>query len=65
MITCQRVRNEQGASAVEYGLLVALIAGVIVLAVVGLGMVVHGSFSNSCNEFKKPGLSVPSGSCDS
>ena len=34
-------RNEEGASAVEYGLLVALIAAVVVVAVVALGGLVE------------------------
>jgi pilus assembly protein Flp/PilA len=34
----QELRNERGASAVEYGLLVALIAVVIILAVTALGL---------------------------
>ena len=32
-----RLRNDEGATAVEYGLMVSLIAAVIVLAVAGLG----------------------------
>lgn len=34
----QALRNERGASAVEYGLLVALIAVVIIAAVTALGL---------------------------
>ncbi len=37
-------RNEEGASAVEYGLLVALIAAVIVVAVTLLGDTLTGIF---------------------
>jgi pilus assembly protein Flp/PilA len=48
----QRSRNEAGASAVEYGLLVALIAAVIVLAVFALGQVVHGSYSGTCQNME-------------
>ena len=51
-------RNEEGASAVEYGLLVALIAAVIVAAVIVLGGLVNGAFEDtSC------GISSGSGSC--
>jgi pilus assembly protein Flp/PilA len=39
--------NEKGASAVEYGLLVALIAAVIVVAVLALGDVVKGAFTDT------------------
>jgi pilus assembly protein Flp/PilA len=40
-------RGEEGASAVEYGLLVALIAAVIVVAVLLLGGVVKGAFTDT------------------
>ncbi len=53
--------DESGASSVEYGLLVALIAGVIVLAVIGLGVVVHGSFSKTCNSLEQGGQITGSG----
>lgn len=43
-----RARDERGASAVEYGLLVALIAAVIVLVVQAVGQKVSSSF-NSIN----------------
>jgi pilus assembly protein Flp/PilA len=38
-------RDEEGATAVEYGLLVGLIAGVIVVAVTLLGSKVTGMFT--------------------
>jgi pilus assembly protein Flp/PilA len=41
-------RNEEGASAVEYGLLVALIAAVVVVAVFALGTLVKNTFHNTC-----------------
>lgn len=43
-------KRDEGATAVEYGLMVALIAGVIVLAVVTLGGTVRGVFvdTNEC-----------------
>jgi pilus assembly protein Flp/PilA len=37
--------DDRGATAVEYGLLVALIAGVIVVAVTALGTKVSGLFT--------------------
>jgi pilus assembly protein Flp/PilA len=40
------VKDESGASAVEYGLLVALIAVVIIGAVTMLGQSVSGVFTN-------------------
>ncbi len=37
-------KDESGATAVEYGLMVALIAAVIIVAVQGLGQKVNGTF---------------------
>ena len=42
-------RNDQGASAVEYGLLVAAIAALIVLIVFALGGVIKEVFTDTCN----------------
>ncbi len=39
------MQDEEGASAVEYGLLVALIAAAIILTVQGLGTTLDGVFS--------------------
>ncbi len=39
-------KDEEGASAVEYGLLVALIAVVIIAAVRGLGLTLQGVFDD-------------------
>jgi len=46
------VNDESGAAAVEYGLLVAAIAAVIILTVFYLGGYVEGAFSTTCNAFK-------------
>ncbi len=43
------VREETGASMVEYGLLVALIAVVCITAVTTLGGGIKGIFSNASN----------------
>ena len=43
-------RNEDGASAVEYGLLVAAIAALIVLIVFFLGGIVKETFQDTCDE---------------
>lgn len=40
-------RDDEGATAVEYGLMVALIAGVIVAAVIGLGGTVKNTFNDT------------------
>jgi len=42
-------RDEDGASAVEYGLLVAAIAALIVIVVFALGGVIKGVFSKTCD----------------
>lgn len=45
----QRRRSEDGASAVEYGLLVAAIAAIIVIIVFALGRLVQGGFKDTCS----------------
>jgi pilus assembly protein Flp/PilA len=52
--------EERGASAVEYGLLIAGIAALIVLVVFAFGHVLTNIFSNTCNTV---GTSAGSGSC--
>jgi len=49
MRRCRRDRDE-GASAVEYALIVSAIAAVVVLVIVTLGTVVHKSYSDSCGK---------------
>jgi pilus assembly protein Flp/PilA len=41
--------DERGASAVEYGLLIAGIAALIVVAVFALGPVVRDAFESTCD----------------
>ena len=48
-------KDESGAAAVEYGLLVAAIAAVIILTVSYIGGYVEGAFSTTCNGFKASG----------
>ncbi len=45
----QLTRDEEGATALEYGLIAALIAGVIVAAVTALGTKVSGTFDKITN----------------
>lgn len=45
-------KDERGASAVEYGLLVAAIAALIVVIVFALGGVVQEVFSNTCDSIQ-------------
>lgn len=59
-----RTRRDEGASAVEYGLVVSLIAAVLVIAVFALGRVAAGQFGSidcwsstggsSCSEAAAP-----------
>jgi pilus assembly protein Flp/PilA len=44
--------RDRGASAVEYGLMVAAIAAVIVGIVFGLGGVVQGIFTDTCDSLQ-------------
>lgn len=48
-------RQDDGATAVEYGLMVAAIAAVIVLAVFALGNFIHGAFSQTCSAIQTGG----------
>ncbi len=41
--------GERGASAVEYGLLIAGIAAIIVVAVFALGPIVRDAFESTCD----------------
>jgi pilus assembly protein Flp/PilA len=43
------IKKEEGASAVEYGLLVAAIAALIVIIVFALGNVIRNVFQNTCD----------------
>ena len=49
LASLRRRREEDGASAVEYGLLVAAIAALIVLIVFALGNVVRDTFDKTCD----------------
>jgi pilus assembly protein Flp/PilA len=43
-------KDEQGATAVEYGLIVALIAGAVIAIVLTLGNKVNNAFTNVSNK---------------
>ena len=55
-------KDEKGASAVEYGLLVAAIAGIIVLIVFALGKIVNEVFKDTCDTIKASASGVQ-GNC--
>jgi pilus assembly protein Flp/PilA len=52
-------RDEHGASAVEYGLLVAAIAALIVIVIFVLGGVIKDSFSKTCDTISSNALNGP------
>ena len=52
--------DERGASAVEYGLLIAGIAALIVVIVFAFGGVLSNIFKNTCN---KVGSGASAGTC--
>ena len=65
MIAAQREKmDERGASAVEYGLLVAGIAALVVIAVFALGPIVREAFSDTCDAIVAGGEDISS-TCDS
>jgi len=62
--------GDEGASAVEYGLLVAAIAAIIILVVFAVGSWVKGAFKDTCSAFSTSGSVNRAGnastvSCDS
>ena len=58
----ERIKNffkdESGASAVEYGLLVALIAVVIIGAITALGSSIQGGFTKASDAITKAGTAT-------
>ncbi|MGH8890952.1 MAG: Flp family type IVb pilin [Acidothermaceae bacterium] len=62
----RRMKSDEGASAVEYGLLVAAIAAVIVVVVFALGGLVKQKFNKACNGIDSNGVNtgtVAAGNC--
>ncbi len=53
--------EEKGASAVEYGLLVAAIAAIIVLIVFAIGKFVKAGFSDTCSGLQSGSFKAASG----
>lgn len=58
LVACRRQDNDRGASAVEYGLLVAGIAAVIVTIVFLLGGTIRNKFQNTCDSIASGGSNV-------
>jgi len=57
----QRRTEDEGAAAVEYGLLVAAIAAIIILLVFALGTWVKGAFQDTCDAFEANSSQVNAG----
>lgn len=57
----RRYRDDTGASAVEYGLLLAAVAAVVVIAVFALGGTVRDMFTESCETIANK--ASPTSSC--
>ncbi len=55
--------NDDGASAVEYGLLVAAIAALVVIIVFALGGLVRDVFSDTCKKIDN-GANVANANCN-
>ena len=51
-------REEDGATAVEYGILVAAIAAVIILVVIAVGAQVENAFARVCDAMKSVNSSI-------
>ena len=65
MLDAQRAKmDERGASAVEYGLLIAGIAALIVVAVFALGPIVREAFDNTCDTIKGEGTATEANCAD-
>ena len=56
-------RDEDGASAVEYGLLVAAIAAIIVVIVFLLGGLIKNAFSSTCGKISDGASATATSSC--
>ena len=56
-------RNDDGASAVEYGLLVAGIAALIVAVVFLFGGMIRGVFTETCSTVQADGVGPGTGTC--
>ncbi|MEP9365618.1 Flp family type IVb pilin [Nocardioides sp. CN2-186] len=57
-------RDERGASAVEYGLLVAGIAALIVAVVFVFGGMISNVFQDSCNQISNNGVATTTNTAD-
>jgi pilus assembly protein Flp/PilA len=61
----RELRGEEGASAVEYGLLVAGIAAIVILLVFALGGFVKEAFQGTCDQVDAAYAPTASTTCGS
>lgn len=50
------IRDEEGATAIEYGLIAALISIVMLIALTGVGQGVRNTFTRICQAFVSAGI---------
>jgi pilus assembly protein Flp/PilA len=62
-LSFKNVRDEGGASAVEYGLLVAAVAALIAAVVFTLGTMTRDSFGDTCGKFRSGTSGTPGATC--
>ena len=55
------LKDEEGATAVEYGVMVALIIAVCIAAIYGIGTQVSASFSDVKDQLANPSGAAPAG----
>ena len=55
------IRDEEGATAIEYGLIAALISIVMLVALTGVGQGVRNTFTRVCQAFVAAGITVTCG----
>lgn len=55
-------RSQEGATAVEYGIMVALIAAVIIAAVIAIGQATNDAFGDVCTGMQEAGYCTEGGS---
>lgn len=60
---CARTESDRGATAVEYGLMVVLIAAVLTAAFTALGGGLDTSFTSTCPAIDGAGRAATSPSC--
>jgi pilus assembly protein Flp/PilA len=56
-------RQDEGASAVEYGILIAAIAAVLVFATVSLGSITRDLFTDGCQQIEAQPSVGSTGTC--